>query len=246
MNFSNFGRNPNHYTLPTWSISDIINELSSVYCMSEMNERILDIQAFCLCSTQSELSIQTNSSSSKSICTKSKKHECIPFNEISGAFSIQLPQGKHCLNLKDEHIDHQKLQGLSKIPKRRKRRTSELDIKHRLLKLKDRILYTYMLGFSSTKKKAKTANKILLSRRSKYIGVSRNNSNWQALINVGESKKYIGTFENELQAARAYDLYSLALREDQGSLNFDYSKEEILERIEYYLKYNCVKTGFSL
>mmetsp|Transcript_17518 Transcript_17518/g.19703 ORF Transcript_17518/g.19703 Transcript_17518/m.19703 type:complete len:111 (-) Transcript_17518:199-531(-) len=31
-------------------------------------------------------------------------------------------------------------------------------------------------------------------RRSQYVGVSKNGGHWQALINVGKHKKYIGTF----------------------------------------------------
>eukprot|EP00344_Euplotes_crassus_P011282 CAMPEP_0196997208 /NCGR_PEP_ID=MMETSP1380-20130617/2877_1 /TAXON_ID=5936 /ORGANISM="Euplotes crassus, Strain CT5" /LENGTH=168 /DNA_ID=CAMNT_0042413369 /DNA_START=190 /DNA_END=693 /DNA_ORIENTATION=- len=107
-----------------------------------------------------------------------------------------------------------------------------LDISDKLMALRTSLLEQSITGFTSSQKKAKSVNKKYLKRRSKYIGVSRNNANWQALINVNKSKKYIGTFADELEAARAYDLYSVAIRGKEASLNFDYSAEEILERIE--------------
>lgn len=121
--------------------------------------------------------------------------------------------------------------------KKRKRRTCELDIRPNLIKLRKRILSQHVTRFTSRSKKAKCSTKKLLTRRSKYIGVSRNNANWQALINVDKVKNYIGTFMDELEAARAYDLYSVAIRGNEASLNFDYTAEEMLERIECYLKH---------
>eukprot|EP00344_Euplotes_crassus_P004055 CAMPEP_0197016646 /NCGR_PEP_ID=MMETSP1380-20130617/79083_1 /TAXON_ID=5936 /ORGANISM="Euplotes crassus, Strain CT5" /LENGTH=131 /DNA_ID=CAMNT_0042443621 /DNA_START=308 /DNA_END=700 /DNA_ORIENTATION=- len=117
-------------------------------------------------------------------------------------------------------------------PKRRKRKTKELDIREKLLRLRERILNHSLTEFISSSKKAQSAHRMKIKRRSKYIGVSKNTSNWQALINIGHIKKYIGTFATELQAARAYDLYSVALRAEYGSLNFDYTADEMLERIE--------------
>eukprot|EP00344_Euplotes_crassus_P001937 CAMPEP_0197005150 /NCGR_PEP_ID=MMETSP1380-20130617/28091_1 /TAXON_ID=5936 /ORGANISM="Euplotes crassus, Strain CT5" /LENGTH=160 /DNA_ID=CAMNT_0042424187 /DNA_START=215 /DNA_END=697 /DNA_ORIENTATION=+ len=126
-------------------------------------------------------------------------------------------------------------------PTKRKRNTKELDIRQGLLDLKMSILNQCVTGFTSTPKKAKSAHKKHLRRRSKYIGVSKNNSNWQALINVDQVKKYIGTFADELGAARAYDMHSVALSGEEASLNFNYSTEEMLERIEYYLTHNSAK-----
>ena len=57
-------------------------------------------------------------------------------------------------------------------------------------------------------------------RRSKYIGVSKNNQNWQVLITVANSKKYIGTFLTEKEAAIAYDFYSIALHGAKATTNF--------------------------
>ena len=48
-----------------------------------------------------------------------------------------------------------------------------------------------------------------LSRKSPYIGVSRNKDHWQVLINNKTSKLYIGTYMSEFEAAIAYDFYSI-------------------------------------
>mmetsp|Transcript_31038 Transcript_31038/g.30587 ORF Transcript_31038/g.30587 Transcript_31038/m.30587 type:complete len:177 (-) Transcript_31038:24-554(-) len=126
---------------------------------------------------------------------------------------------------------------------KRKKRSNGLDIRQSLLNLRDHILNKSITEFACTKKKAKMATKNNLERRSQYIGVSRNNSNWQALINVNRVKKYIGTFSNEIQAARAYDLHSAAVRGEEASLNFSYTPQEMLETIEHFLTHNSIKYG---
>mmetsp|Transcript_16055 Transcript_16055/g.15776 ORF Transcript_16055/g.15776 Transcript_16055/m.15776 type:complete len:136 (-) Transcript_16055:31-438(-) len=119
--------------------------------------------------------------------------------------------------------------------------SQKLDIKQKLISLRWRILNQYVSVFVSSKKKAKSVTKKNLKRRSKYIGVSKNNANWQALINVNQIKKYIGTFTNEIQAARAYDLYSVAMKGEEASLNFDYTPSDMLERIQYFLEHDYIK-----
>ena len=67
-------------------------------------------------------------------------------------------------------------------------------------------------------------------RRSKYVGVSRNGCHWQTLINVGKTKKYIGTYCSEAEAAMVYDFYSLGLHGLKARTNFAY-KGELVRRI---------------
>jgi hypothetical protein len=64
---------------------------------------------------------------------------------------------------------------------------------------------------------------------------SQNNGmNWQALINNGHGKKYIGTFPTEEEAARAYDLYSIALKGAGHRTNFGYTLRELKRKILNY------------
>ena len=45
-----------------------------------------------------------------------------------------------------------------------------------------------------------------------YIGVTRNQSKFQALIMLGGRKRYIGTFSSEEKCARAFDKFALVYR----------------------------------
>ena len=72
------------------------------------------------------------------------------------------------------------------------------------------------------------------SRSSAFVGVSKNGENWQALINNGKNKKYIGTFSTELEAAVAYDFYCIALHGFKSKCNFSYAKQTVMDMIESY------------
>mmetsp|Transcript_23098 Transcript_23098/g.22976 ORF Transcript_23098/g.22976 Transcript_23098/m.22976 type:complete len:227 (-) Transcript_23098:26-706(-) len=67
------------------------------------------------------------------------------------------------------------------------------------------------------------------NRRSRFVGVFKNTSKWQALIDISSWKTYIQTYSTEQEAARAYDLMSLLLKGLRALTNFDYSKADILE-----------------
>ncbi|CAI2378180.1 unnamed protein product [Moneuplotes crassus] len=209
---------------------DIIQELSSVYCLDQFDQNTSDDQDYCFCSCKDGL-----------ITPSSQINELDYFSrELSKNFLQKKPE--NIFFQEDKKVDVKGNIESDKPPLRKKRRSrNELDITHKLLSLRWRILNCYVTEFTSSSKKAKNASKKQLRRRSKYIGVSRNNSNWQALINIDQIKRYIGTFVDELQAARAYDLYSVALRGQEAFLNFDYSAEDMLERIEYFLEHKCVK-----
>ena len=60
----------------------------------------------------------------------------------------------------------------------------------------------------SPKKKAESKLGPLSSKRSTYIGVSRNGHNWQALITINKKKTYIGSYRSEIDAAIAFDFFS--------------------------------------
>jgi len=73
------------------------------------------------------------------------------------------------------------------------------------------------------------------SRGSNYTGVSRNGLNWQAHINNGHGKKYIGTYASDKEAGIAYDFYAIVLQKSKAKTNFCYSKEKILMMLRSYL-----------
>ena len=71
-------------------------------------------------------------------------------------------------------------------------------------------------------------------RRSQYIGVSRNGPSWQALIAIKKRKTYIGTYDDQDEAARAFDFYSMLLHSLTAKTNFSYTKREVLDMIDRY------------
>ena len=70
-------------------------------------------------------------------------------------------------------------------------------------------------------------NKNTKPRGSRYRGVSKNGSQWQVLIMVKKKKRYLGSFSNEEEAARAYDKVALQHHGNKAKTNYDYTKEEI-------------------
>lgn len=81
-------------------------------------------------------------------------------------------------------------------------------------------------------------------RRSNFIGVSKNGPSWQALIAINKRKTYIGTYDNENAAAKAFDFYSLLLHSLTAKTNFSYKKKEILEMIEKFKDPENKKNNF--
>ena len=64
-------------------------------------------------------------------------------------------------------------------------------------------------------------------RGSRYRGVSKNGSQWQVLIMVKKKKRYLGSFSNEEEAAKAYDRVALQHHGIKAKTNYDYTKEEV-------------------
>ncbi|CAI2370163.1 unnamed protein product [Moneuplotes crassus] len=225
MNFLNFDNNVNSTPFSMWSYSDIVQELSSVYCMGHLSEQVQESQNYCALSAQEcQTAPYPYADGVEPYVVASDAKTQLSFT--SGQAMPEIKNLKTNKNLES---------------KKRNCRSNKLDIAQQLVSLRWSILNNYVTGFTSSSKKAKSAHKKHLRRRSKYIGVSRNNANWQALINIDQIKRYIGTFGEELQAARAYDLYSVAMKGEEASLNFNYSSEEMLERIDYFLEHNSVK-----
>ena len=64
-------------------------------------------------------------------------------------------------------------------------------------------------------------------RGSRYRGVSRNGNQRQFLIMVNKKKRYVGSYSNEEEAARAYDKVALQNHGAKAKTNFDYLEEEV-------------------
>ena len=62
----------------------------------------------------------------------------------------------------------------------------------------------------------------IYKRSSKYRGVSRNGNRWQVLIMINRKKTYIGNFESEEDATRAYDQYAIKYHGNKARTNFFY------------------------
>ena len=62
---------------------------------------------------------------------------------------------------------------------------------------------------------------------SRYRGVSRNGNQRQVLIMVNKKKRYVGSYSNEEEAARAYDKVALQNHGAKAKTNFDYLEEEV-------------------
>eukprot|EP00344_Euplotes_crassus_P008768 CAMPEP_0196995834 /NCGR_PEP_ID=MMETSP1380-20130617/1859_1 /TAXON_ID=5936 /ORGANISM="Euplotes crassus, Strain CT5" /LENGTH=179 /DNA_ID=CAMNT_0042411625 /DNA_START=270 /DNA_END=809 /DNA_ORIENTATION=- len=123
--------------------------------------------------------------------------------------------------------------------RKRRRRSSRLEIRSRLMSVRDQILEEGITAFYSSPKKSRTIV-VEKSRRSKYIGVSKNNDHWQALINIGRTKKYIDIFLSEQEAARTYDVYAIAIKGLGANLNFNYTGAQMVAMVDHFLQHGQV------
>lgn len=74
------------------------------------------------------------------------------------------------------------------------------------------------------------------TRRSSYIGVSKNGDVWQSLIMIDSKKTYIGSYHTEEEAARSYDFYAIVLKHLSAKTNFDYNLSDIQSMVgNYYM-----------
>ena len=83
------------------------------------------------------------------------------------------------------------------------------------------------MEFSGDDNKEKENAKDNNRRGSRYRGVSRNGNQWQVLIMVCKKKRYVGSYSNEEEAARAYDKAALQNHGAKAKTNFDYMDDEL-------------------
>ncbi|CAI2382837.1 unnamed protein product [Moneuplotes crassus] len=248
MNLSNFSPCP---VTSKWNgaltgdFKGLLYQLGQIYCVCPSVEQTLprlnrfgsyqDLQS---CSYPSNLksscdtnpSVQQEQTDSLSI---EKARESQKFEDIKSDSPerVSLPETGESPN------DSQK----SEVIKKRRRRSTKLEIKSKLARVRAQILKRGISAFHRSPKKARGNLSCNSNRRSRYIGVSKNNAHWQALINIKRTKKYIDIFACEQEAARTYDLYAIALKGVKAGLNFDYTAEEMIAMIDNYLKHKRVE-----
>uniref|UniRef100_A0A7S3J000 Uncharacterized protein n=1 Tax=Euplotes harpa TaxID=151035 RepID=A0A7S3J000_9SPIT len=89
--------------------------------------------------------------------------------------------------------------------------------------------------FSVAKKKSQACKrKIVSKRRSQYTGVTKNSSNYQALIVINGKKTYVGSYTQEILAAITFDFYSMLLHNKKAMTNFSYTADDVLKMVENF------------
>ena len=118
--------------------------------------------------------------------------------------------------------------------KQKARKSNLPKVQQKLQRILQRIKEGKLMPFKQCTKRIRGALGFKSGRRSEYVGVSKNNQHWQVLINMGDSKKYIGTFDTQKQAAIAYDFYCIAIHSSRAKVNFLYSIDMIEKMIKSY------------
>lgn len=121
-----------------------------------------------------------------------------------------------------------------KTIKRRKRKNTLPDISKNIAQVIHLIETRAIEIIEGRYNNSKQGKKNVKRRSSDYIGVSKNGLHWQVLINYGKTKKYIGTYTCEKEAAIAYDFYSILLNTFKAKTNFSYTPDQIIEMIQSY------------
>ena len=120
------------------------------------------------------------------------------------------------------------------MERRRKNRLPNID---RSLKyLKSKIEKGIDYNFEATAKSSNGLYNGISNRRSRYLGVSKNNLRFQTLINIRNRKQYIRTYCDEIEAAIAYDFYAIALKKIRATTNFSYDNDMLVNMIDAYFK----------
>ena len=114
------------------------------------------------------------------------------------------------------------------------KRTSLPDIDNNLMKILKFIERGNHVNFEHSTKSARGLYHGLSKRRSQFIGVLKNGTKCQVLINEGKIKKYIGTYPSEIEAAIVHDFYSIGINGMSAKTNFNYNEEQVVKMIESY------------
>lgn len=88
--------------------------------------------------------------------------------------------------------------------------------------------------FKRTNKSAITPGHVPRKPRAKFIGVSKNGTNWQSLIVINNNKVYMGTMKSQVEAATIFDFYSMITHYKSAKVNFDYSARQLETMIKMF------------
>ena len=120
--------------------------------------------------------------------------------------------------------------------KQRKRKTRLPNLDYHLKNIMKLINKGRFVSFESKNKTTRGLHNGESERRSRYIGVLKSRTGWQVLINVGKTKRYIGTYFTENQAALVHDFYSIGINGLKAKTNFEHEASQLLEMISDYYK----------
>ena len=67
----------------------------------------------------------------------------------------------------------------------------------------------------------------VITKISRYKGVSKNKKNWQVYIRINNKNTYLGSYKDEKFAAKIYDLMSIKKKGKNAKTNFKYSNKQI-------------------
>ena len=168
------------------------------------------------------------------IISKANEKYCWCFKDVEKHISSSpMVQENECLNSDISSLGSFEIDPRTEV-RRRKKRSSALEIENWIEEIY-KLMINGSLKFIVGKTKSKSPYyDSPRPRSSKFIGVSKNGENWQVLINCKKSKRYIGTFYSEIEAAISYDFYSICLHNLTAKTNFTYDSKLIKNMIECY------------
>ncbi|CAI2380426.1 unnamed protein product [Moneuplotes crassus] len=248
-----------------WEYSDILKQLEETYCACQSIEQIVPcISKFCTCQNwcfcaspvvqkldrvryvflgenweQINMGCFPRFCINLSLTFRYSQQEVVEDSSKSTKIDKKSQTSRKNMRSQFERFVIEKTENIgdsTKRIKKRRSRSSRLPIKSLLTKIRMEILCNKIPAFYSSPKKTRGTTDVTLGRRSRYIGVSKNNSHWQALISIRKTKKYIGTYISEQEAARIYDLYAIAIYGVNARINFDYTLQEMVSMIDAYLQ----------
>mmetsp|Transcript_21898 Transcript_21898/g.19440 ORF Transcript_21898/g.19440 Transcript_21898/m.19440 type:complete len:168 (-) Transcript_21898:31-534(-) len=140
-----------------------------------------------------------------------------------------------CQNKLIDNLFSNKDDSIELKPAMRRRRKNPIpDIKFMINQVYSQLKVNSSITFYPRSKGSRGLHNGISKRRSKYVGVSKNGGHWQALINMGRNKKYIGTYCTEKEAALVYDFYAFGIHGFSCRTNFKHTGTKLLEMIESY------------